>query len=183
MKQKVWLGIDPGAKGFLMGLNEKSELVVKEPIPLIGDDIDLHELNKILKKADEDFNLTVIIEEVHALPLSSAASTFSFGLCVGAIRMAVIANHIRYVRVTPKVWQLEVWLTAEIEKKPDKEGLDKKGNTKIIKGQTDTKLTSLKAAKRLFPIFDFRATARSKKDHDGAIDAALIAEYGRRKNV
>ena len=39
-------------------------------------------------------------------------------------------------------------------------------------------LTSLIAAKRLFPNVNFTATERSKKDHDGAIDACLIARYG-----
>jgi hypothetical protein len=40
------------------------------------------------------------------------------------------------------------------------------------------KKRSAVAAQRLYPTFDFRATARSVKAHDGIIDASLIAAWG-----
>jgi len=52
-----------------------------------------------------------------------------------------------------------------------------------IRGPRDTKAMALLAAKRLFPSVDLTATERSKKPHDGIVDALLLAEYGRRKST
>jgi hypothetical protein len=45
----------------------------------------------------------------------------------------------------------------------------------------DTKAAALNQANQLWPDNDWTATKRSRKPHDGMIDAALIAEAGRRK--
>ena len=77
--------------------------------------------------------------------------------------------------VQPKTWQKEIWIGKEIEylpKKPDQK------NPSI-----DTKLTSKKAAMRLFPGVDFRKSDRAKIPHDGICDACCLSEFGRRKNL
>ena len=50
----------------------------------------------------------------------------------------------------------------------------------ILKGKskTDTKATSLLACNRLFPNANLLRTERSKKAHEGLVDAYLIAYYG-----
>jgi len=47
----------------------------------------------------------------------------------------------------------------------------------------DTKPRALELAKRLWPDETFLATERSKVPHDGIVDAALLAEYARIKNL
>ena len=54
----------------------------------------------------------------------------------------------------------------------------KRDKTKGERFKTDTKATSLNAARRIFPGETFLATPRSKKPHDGLVDAALIAYVG-----
>jgi hypothetical protein len=47
----------------------------------------------------------------------------------------------------------------------------------------ETKRAASELARRLWPDESFFATERCKTPHDGLVDAALIAEYARRKNV
>ena len=49
--------------------------------------------------------------------------------------------------------------------------------------QVNTKETSMNAAKRLFPNIDFRRTTKCKNLDDNKVDATLMCEYARRKNL
>ena len=79
------------------------------------------------------------------------------GLLIGVVE----ALRIPYTQVHPRIWQKVAW-----------EGVSRKG---------DTKHTSLVAIRRLYPHMKFIATPRSKKPHDGIVDAVLIAYYLRMK--
>jgi len=46
--------------------------------------------------------------------------------------------------------------------------------------KTDTKQMSYLVCSRLWSCYDWKATPRCKKPHDGLTDAAMLAEYGRR---
>lgn len=181
-KIKVWIGIDPGKSGGIVLIDERN-LISKWVMPKIGDDIDIHQLHKTLSSF-QDYNVTIILEEVHSIYGTSAGSNFTFGFVCGAIEAIVISQHYKLIKVQPKIWQKEIWQTSEVEYKAPKKAKpgaeDKKpSNRKVV----DTKLTSLKACKRLFPYVDLRGSERSKVPHDGITDALLIAEYGRRKNL
>jgi hypothetical protein len=76
----------------------------------------------------------------------------------GAIRGVLESRGIRHHRITPQQWQ-------------------KKMLPGCAKG--DTKPAALAMAKRLWPSENWLASPRCSKPHDGMIDAALIAEYGR----
>ena len=54
---------------------------------------------------------------------------------------------------------------------------------KVMQKLTDTKATSMNAAKRLFPDIDFRRNTSCRNLDDNKVDATLICEYGRRKNL
>ena len=56
-------------------------------------------------------------------------------------------------------------------------------NKEINKKEVNTKATSINAAKRLFPELDFRRTNRCNNIDDNKVDATLICEYLRRKNL
>lgn len=51
----------------------------------------------------------------------------------------------------------------------------------LIPGKGDTKQRALVTAQRLWPGRDWRASERCRKPHEGIVDAALIAEWGRRR--
>jgi hypothetical protein len=167
---KISVGIDPGKQGFIaiMAGNE----IEFFPMPLIGKEVDINELDKILQGISElSTNIHCVIEDVHAKYGSSASATFSFGYVCGITEGLIMSNKIPYTKVQPKAWQKEMWQGIPIQKKPSSTG-----KTMI----NDTKLMSEMAAKRLFPDVDFRKSSRAKNPHDGKIDSLLLCEYCRR---
>lgn len=104
--------------------------------------------------ADEDF--TVIMEKApfHA---PSSAGLRSMAMGAGLVEGMMITKGFRYHLVLSQVWQREILGT-------------------VPKGMT--KPYALAAAKRLWPGLPFDP----KKD-EGPVDACLMAEYGRRKNL
>ena len=167
------IGIDPGANGAVACLEENGKVDFIKVMPKTSAGFDGNEFDNIIRKC-RGVDCVVYIEDVHALFGSSAKATFTFGRICGIIEGIVIANHLRYVYVQPKVWQKEMFQGVKEIRKPSA----KKG----VKGRIDTKAMSEIACKRLFPETKFVATSRCTKTHDGMTDAALIAEYGRRKS-
>lgn len=169
---KLIIGIDPGEKGFLASYNVESG----EREYLSISDHTVREISDYIRDCVEKFgasNVTVCIEEVHAVFGSSAKSTFNFGKIFGLLQGIVIASGASYSLVPPKEWQKEIWNNSDKVTRYNKAG----GK------MTDTKGTSLNAAIRLFPTIDFRRTKNCKKLDDNKIDATLIQEYARRKNL
>ena len=80
----------------------------------------------------------------------------------GAIRGVLESRGIRHHRIAPQTWQKAILGNVE------------KGNTKPA---------ALSKARQLWPDESWLATPKSTKPHEGLIDAALIAEYGRRNNL
>jgi len=174
--EKIHIGIDPGKQGMITCFTPE-EGFLHYQIPIIGNFVDLFELNEIFKRIVTKsklfgYGIHAVIEDVHAIFGSSAKNTFSFGHVLGLIEMAVVANGIPYTKVQPKKWQAEMWQGIPNQKK-----LSSTGKTFT----NDTKLMSQLAAKRLFPGKDLRRTERSKKDDDNLIDSLLICEYSRRR--
>lgn len=172
---KAYLGIDPGSKGFLSiqynGVFSFYSIT----------DNDLYQLSKIMADFRSKYaNLICVIEDVHALFGSSASSTFTFGFNKGYLMGLLAANNIPYVLVQSKIWQKEMWGNSDMV--ITHKEITMKGK-KIIKKQVNTKETSINAAKRLFPQLDFRKTERCKKMDDNKVDATLMSEYARRKNL
>lgn len=175
-KERLYLGIDPGKSGGIVGLDLHGGFI-KSIIPVLGDDVDIHALYAFFTPLKEKYNCTLILEDVHSMFKMSAGSNFTFGFVCGAIEAIVIAHGFKLIKIAPKTWQKELWQNSDKQYKPLEKG---QKNLSI-----NTKLTSLICAKRLFPQYDFRKSdsIRVKNDHDGIIDACLIAEYGRRKNL
>jgi hypothetical protein len=82
--------------------------------------------------------------------------------CYGAIRGVLESCGIQHARIAPQTWQ-----AALLGKVP-------KGGTKAA--------ARAKAA-QIWPDEQWLATTRSKKPHEGYVDAALIAEFYRRKFI
>lgn len=173
-KQKVYVAIDPGKSGAIVFLDPNGGLN-KWVIPKIGDDIDGNALYAIIEGIKDKFDPVIIIEDVHSVFGASAKANWQFGFVCGLIRAMVIAHKLPFHMIQPKDWQKVVWSNDDKVYKPKKP--DQK------RPQLDTKATSLKAAVRLYPNYDFRATERSKIPHDGIVDALLMATAARRMNL
>src|SRR5690606_20994038 len=83
-----------------------------------------------------------------------------FGYLSGLLSAVGFPVHL----TTPQNWQKHVITWADKVLNPDM--------------TNDTKASSLKALKRLFPDLDLRATPRSAKHQDGLVDYVLIAYFG-----
>lgn len=158
------LGIDPGLEGGLALVNQGGSAVY-EPMPTLaakkGDILDLPSLTRWLKAHKSSIEIAYL-EMVASRPGQSAPSVFKFGRGYGAIEGILTALEIPYQLVPPKQWCK--LMHAGIE-------------------AADPKQKSLIAVSRLFPGIDLRATPRSKKPHDGMVDALLIASFGLRSRT
>lgn len=158
------VGIDPGQKGAICIVKLDSDASVLdisfELMPTIGKELDCHGLAEIFKKMGPS---EAFIEKVSAMPKQGVASMFKFGRNVGSLQAMLAAFEIPYTEVTPQTWQ-----------KVMHEGVSRQS-------MPEPKDRSLAVVKRLFPKLNLLASERSRKAHDGFVDALLIAEYGRRK--
>jgi hypothetical protein len=162
------MGIDVGAKGFVTTQHDGQFVFYSI------EDLDIYELSErfaYIRKEYED--IVCVIEDVHALHNSAAKSTFQFGQCKGMLLGLLTANRIPYHLVPPKEWQKEMWEHA------DKVVRYKTDGGKMV----DTKNTSIRACKRIFPHLDLRKSPRCKKVDDNKVDSILMSEYARRKNL
>lgn len=160
---KIAIGIDPGKDGYITVIRDM--IPTSYPIPKIvgGKEVDMHGLASTLFSIAEgcDMNTTIVgIEDVHAIPKSSARATFSFGGICWALRMACIMLGFPVVLIAPKKWQKEMY-----------EG---------VRADPNKKAMSVLAAKRLFPEHNLLPTPRSKVPDHNLTDSLLIAEYVRR---
>lgn len=175
MNDKLYIGIDVGAKGFIS--MQKNGVWEHYSI----EDNDLYQLNDIMLKArlDND-SIICVIEDVHAIFGSSAKATFQFGFNKGYLIGLLTANQIPYTLVAPKEWQREMWQNADMVVSYKKVVVKGKETTRK---EVNTKQTSINCCKRLFPTLDLRKTERAKKIDDNKVDSILMAEYARRKNL
>jgi crossover junction endodeoxyribonuclease RuvC len=151
------LGVDPGLSGGLAIVTEDG--LIAEPMPVVGGEIDLAGLTRWLR-ANQGIIEMAYIEKVSAMPKQGVSSTFKFGDGFGSVKGVLAALGIPFELVTPQKWGKVMHAGV----KPD----------------LPSKARSQLAASRIFPKFNFLATERSRVPHEGMVEAALIAEYGRR---
>ena len=175
--EKTFVGIDPGSIGFITAMFPDG----KKEFYSIDENDDLS-LGRILKDIKErSWEITVVLEDVHAIFNSAANSTFAFGEIKGLLKGLLIANEIPYTLVQPKTWQQEIWINQDMI--VNYKTITKSDGTTQKRKVVDTKSTSINAARRLFPNIDLRKNERCKKIDDNKVDSLLMAEYARRKNL
>ena len=174
--EKTYIGIDPGVSGFITAMfpNGNYEFYSIDE----NDDLGLYRIMKSIK--ERSWQVTAVLEDVHALFNASAKSTFNFGEIKGILKGLLIANEIPYTLVQPKTWQQEIWNNQDmVVSYKNSMRAGKEIKVKVV----DTKSTSINAARRLFPTIDLRKNERCRKTDDNKVDSLLMAEYARRKNL
>ena len=175
----VYLGIDPGKSGGLAIITDSDEIIVTATPVTKDNEIDIARVNAFIDFIITKYNTDIqcVLEDVHSIFGMSAQSNFQFGRVLGVIEGILGSRSIPFIKITPKVWQKEIWAgTTPIGNATGK--LLKSGLPHV---KIDTKGTSLLVAKKLFPDVNLLATSRSKVAHDGIVDSLLIAEYCKRK--
>lgn len=172
------LGMDPGKHGGLVLVdNADMQHQVHLPTPVKDGRVDVKAIAEWLLPYAGQVK-SAFIEDVHSLLGSSSKGSFEFGHAAGSLYGAVQAIlPVQVGYVAPAMWQRTAWKhTGKVNGTPK---LDKDGNQKVLKSgelawNNDPKASSLQAAKYLFPDVNF-VPKRCRKEHDGLIDAALIA--------
>lgn len=160
------VGIDNGLDGGLVAVNSDG-IVGKRPMPTLklGKGREVCALG-VRSWLAEYRGATILLEQAgkHAAGVLSLCSTWH---TFGAIKAVLTLDGHRFEIVPPQRWQQAFWTRP-----------------KMAKGvKFDTKAAALAAANRLWPGEEWTKSDRSRKPHDGMIDAALIAEWGRRNNL
>lgn len=169
---KVFLGFDPGTKGFVAMIAEDGSFIKAEPIFKDIKVADMIETANRLLAFVGDYEVRhAVVEDVHALYGSSAKGTFTFGYnsCVPEFFCAIAG--LPYTKIPPKKWQSDMHKGIKMITRTGDGG-------KAVK---DTKKMSIVAAHRIFPDVSLKRSSRSRNEDDNFADALLMAEYGRRK--
>ena len=172
---KGYIGVDIGKKGAVV-YQCPNGAIQSYPVPMIKDEVDYAFLYDIIQRINArhfevyDCHPHMVFEKLGVIFGSSKATAFSMGHQAGAVEMMAIALGIPYTKVPAKQWQKEMFLGVE-------------EITITGKSTRDTKAMALVAAKRLFPGRDFKLSDRASKPHDGLVDALLMSEYGKRKQL
>ena len=159
----LYVGIDNGLSGGIVGINEHQKVAFKYIMPTIKSsgktEYNVQEIDNIFKCHLMDIcNVKVVLEKAHTRPVQGIRSAFTTGFGFGLMQGLLESNKISYEIVSPQEWMKELGINSK----------DEKG--------------SIKYCQRMFPQEDFRATDRCKIQHDGLTDATCIALVGFRRN-
>jgi hypothetical protein len=159
---RLYLGIDPGRHGALALVDSEAKIVEMRIMPVFADRVDPKGLFNLIQSLTKDKDVLVTLEKPIAMPRQSSVSTLSTGINFAYCEMALASLGLAYELVPPKKWQTEMH-----------SGID---------GRIDPKVRSALKCQRLFGLDQFMRTERSKKPHDGLVDAVLIAIFGQRQS-
>ena len=165
MNNNFYIGIDPGISGGIACLSEAGEIHYKTVMPVITEGtrnrLDAPAIAKWLKERMNEAPIRMIgIEQQQAMPKQGVTSCFIIGKGFGLLEGIVAALELPYMIIRSHNWQKVMFQSLPKNK---------------------TKALSAKVAAQLFPKEDFKKSSRCTNVHDGLTDAALIAEYIRRK--
>lgn len=181
---KIRIGIDVGKLGGIAAIYEDNRIKFHKT-PLVAKEIDLPALKEIILQLIEDEgrgtadDVLIAIEGVHNLTQVGSKANFQFGRALGMLEGLVTGLELPYLKIHPKKWQKYcfegipvVYVAGSAKTK-----FNKKLGEDVTTQKVDNKAMALLAAKRLYPNVSFKATERSKVDHDGIVDALLMARY------
>jgi len=170
----IYIGIDIGKHGAIAVMNSNGTIDTYA-MPLIKKELDYHALNQLISTlSSTGSKVHVVFEKLGVIFGSAKSVAFSMGEQIGAIEMCCIAHNISYTKSRAIDWQKEMFTGVQEVTKPSTTGK---------KEVRDTKAMALLAIKRIFPELKLTFGKIAFKPHDGLIDAVLMAEYARRRNL
>lgn len=177
-RSDLYIGIDPGKKGGLVSIYYDVSVDGIRPEVMATDMPDseegVWEWFDNATTVDRRTRIHAMIEQVHSMPQQGVASSFTFGMGYGGLRMACVACGIRLQSVTPQAWHKVFDVPARPKVKGEKglKGRRKEG------AYTKWKLQIRDIAKQLFP--KLYVWGCSQTFQLSVCDALLIAEFSRR---
>jgi len=157
----VFIGIDIGRYGGVGLIDPNGTLIdyfAMTDYYKIADRLEGH-----IKHNDSGF-VTTYVEDVGAMPKQGVSSMFTFGRSLGSIEGLLIGLRIPYQLIKPKAWQKVMYRSID------------------RKGCKTPKERAFRAIRQLYPTVSF-VMEGCRVEHDGVIDALLIACAARRLNL
>ncbi len=153
----IIVGCDPGLTGGIALLRDSFQPFLWT-MPTIDRTIDFKKLSEIFKLMIHDEPPQVFLERSQAFPKMGVCSAFSYGASYWGVLAICAALEIPVTTVAPVKW-----------------------HRALVSGTDGTpKGRALIACERLFPGVELRV-GKSRKAHEGLVDALLLAEFGRRQ--
>jgi crossover junction endodeoxyribonuclease RuvC len=149
------IGIDPGLHGALAYVGKDGLGIKLWGMPLKDSTLDLRAIWLILQSHS---NTPAYLEGVHAFPGQGVSSSFKFGQVFGMVEGLLAASNAPYSIVTPQAWQ------------------------KILGDGAHPKERVRQFCEVQWGL-DVFIPPRGRVPHQGMMDAACIAEYGRRLSL
>ena len=150
----IYIGVDPGQKGGYAVIGDDGSY---KAYPWDDAQFLRHMSGLTMMRDLEGHKLIAAVEKVGAMPGQGVTSMFHFGRSAGYIEGVLAALGIPYQLIPPAKWKKEFSLIGK------------------------DKSASIVTCRRLFPELDLKRTEKCRTDSDGMAEAALIAEYARRK--
>jgi|10_taG_2_1085330.scaffolds.fasta_scaffold36571_3 crossover junction endodeoxyribonuclease RuvC len=162
------IGIDNGAKGAIVVIDERLQPTHVEPMPVLNvgvvrkgkkgtkNVLDMRRVVTLFQEVkSEHWDVYAVLEHAQVFPGEGRSTAFTAGRGYGALEMALVAVGIPYEIVRPRKWQTEVLRGVE---------------------GSDTKVRGVLKCQREFPTIDL-TPGRRRKPMDGISDAACMALY------
>ena len=159
---KIFVGIDPGKKGGIAGIDEEQKIIFAITMPLLNDEYDKRKINQLFVDLKSKYELFVVLEKCHTMPLNGAKPNFTNGFQYGIMQTVLEINNISFEIVLASHWQKVVFQGMTV---------------------TDTKIASINFCLRKFPDVNLKVTDRCKNNSDGISDGLCIAVYSYRINA
>lgn len=158
----LFCGIDGGKRGAIAMLDEKQEIILLIPMPVVevGSSIeyDLGGIAKIFEDLPDE--IKIYLERSYMLPRNGCKQNYNIGWNMGAMEGILSAFNLSYEIVAPQLWQKSLFQGITI---------------------TDTKEASIMFCKKKWPKQSLRI-GTSMKESDGMADALMIALFCWRHN-
>ena len=103
------LSIDPGAISGAYALFSEVGLPIVGDLPVADGQVDAAYLGQMVRELQP---AAVVVEFVRSMPKQGVASTFKFGMALGLIHGAILANKIPLHQVVPGTWKRHFRLTG-----------------------------------------------------------------------
>jgi hypothetical protein len=188
----AFIGIDPGAKGGLAVMDKDEKILYCQPIPYIGDEMDVRKVALVINHFKKTHQLFAAFERVGAMPGQGVCAMFSFGKTTGQLLAALKILSIPYSEPTPTAWKEVVlvgmpWKANTTKYKNDKT-LSKEENERLKvefkklngsknnKAKKDAKMVSCEYVMKRFPNINIIA---KKTPHDGMAESICLAVYAK----
>jgi hypothetical protein len=200
--RELWIGIDPGKKGFIVAYDGR-ELVYSYAIPYLGDEPDIPQIKEILTGLRDNATARAVFAVIEIQRVYGKQGAVSAGTTMGgylALKASLVWLGIPFECVEAEDWKRAMGIPKPTGKMPKLPKKPPKGSAKKIvvlykaeKAAIEKKRTAVRneltkkrkalafrKAQELAPSIDFRANERCKTPSDGKFEGFLIAVYAYR---